>query len=142
MFLQAAPINLEHFERHDFWQHVDTPNTDDCWLWLQSTASHGYGQTWDGITVRLAHRVAWVLWHREQVPEDMTIDHTCRNRICVNPAHLRLLTNVDNARLNGHAVKTHCVRGHELVNDNVRINRSGHRYCRACQHIRNVARAA
>lgn len=141
-FLQGAPIDLAWFDDNGFWRHVEMTNADDCWLWLQSTGSHGYGQTWDGVTVRLAHRVSWVLWHREQIPADMTIDHLCRERRCVNPHHLQLLTNKENARMNGNAIKTHCKRGHEFAGDNVRIDGKGHRRCMACQAIHNAARAA
>lgn len=142
MFLRGAPIDIAWFDNHDFWANVDMSNASGCWTWLQSTASHGYGQTWDGVTVRLAHRVAWTLWHREQIPEGLTIDHLCRNRRCVNPLHLRLLTNVENARLNGASQRTHCPRGHPYEGDNLRINAKGHRLCRECQHLCNAARVA
>ncbi len=115
-----------------FWNNVDT--TDDCWLWLQSTGSHNYGQTWDGKTVLLAHRVAWELTNGP-IPDGLTIDHICRNRRCVNPSHLRLLSNVENARMNGNWAKTHCIRGHEFTTENTFITKVGHRGCRICKRI-------
>jgi hypothetical protein len=45
-----------------------------------------------------AHRAAWVFWKGTQIAEGLTIDHTCKNRRCVNPLHLRELPNLENAR--------------------------------------------
>lgn len=131
MFLCGPPLNLDFYEKADFWTSVNKVE-NGCWLWTQSTGSHGYGQTWDGVTVRLAHRVAWSIHHGMQVPPWLTVDHLCRNRTCVNPAHLRLLTNTDNARDNGQSRKTHCPVGHPYDDVNTRRNSKGHRLCRAC----------
>lgn len=72
-----------------------------CWISKYSVASHGYAQIgWrvDGkCYATTAHRAAWV--HRNgQIPQGMTVDHRCHTRRCVNPDHLRLLTNEENAR--------------------------------------------
>ena len=128
-----------------FWDRVDVGTPGECWPWLLSTGSHGYGQVgwWNkdrrNVMV-LAHRLAYVIGKGE-IPGEMTVDHVCRNRICCNPAHLRLLTNVDNARLNGNAVKTHCVRGHEFSPENTRRDHRGHRVCLACLSIRSRMKA-
>ncbi|WP_394355602.1 HNH endonuclease signature motif containing protein [Pseudoclavibacter albus] len=45
----------------------------------------------------LAHRAAWEHVHG-QVPCGMTLDHICKQRVCVNPEHLRLMSNFENAR--------------------------------------------
>lgn len=74
-----------------------------CWISTYSTASHGYSQVgWQdrGAGKRhvvLGHRAAWVHVNG-QVPLGMTIDHICKTRRCVNPEHLRLLPNFENAR--------------------------------------------
>lgn len=134
-FLQGPPINAERLLQLDWWRDVDIGERDACWPWVKSTASHGYGQTWDGITVRLAHRVAWTLVHGP-IPQGMTIDHTCHNRRCCNPTHLRLLSNVANASDNGFATKTHCPHGHPYDGVNTRIRRKPDgrtfRVCRTC----------
>lgn len=74
---------------------------DGCWISTYSVASHGYAQIgWQDAGSRhviLAHRAAWVHLHG-QVPLGMTLDHLCKTRPCVNPAHLRLLPNYENAR--------------------------------------------
>lgn len=72
-----------------------------CHVSTYSVASHGYAQVgWQCKGYRqvvTAHRAAWVAVNG-QIPEGMTIDHTCKNRRCVNVAHLRLLSNFENAR--------------------------------------------
>ena len=130
MFLRSAPIDVEHLG-DGWWLKVERRGGDECWPWTQSIASHGYGQTWDGTTVRLAHRVAWTLTYGP-IPEDLTVDHLCRNKRCCNPAHLRLLTNVENARDNGEGRKTHCPLGHPYDETNTYYGKSG-RQCRACR---------
>lgn len=138
-FLEGPPIDVSWLRQRDWWANVDRSRPDACWPWVKSTASHGYGQTWDGITVRLAHRVAWTLANGA-IPEEMTIDHVCRNRRCCNVDHMRLLSNINNARLNGNAIKTHCKWGHPFDGVNTHVNRLGHRCCRACQETRNARR--
>lgn len=79
-----------------------SPGPTDCWVSTSAPGSHGYGQIgWTenghrfGVT---AHRAAWVYHSGKQIPTGATIDHTCKNRRCVNPNHLRVLTNFENAR--------------------------------------------
>ena len=129
-------VDLSRLRQLDFWSRVEFGHPDQCWPWQRSTGSHGYGNAWDGVTVRLAHRVAWVMWHGEQIPEGMTIDHTCRNRVCCNPSHLRVLTNEENARDNGNARKSHCPAGHAYDETNTYIGPTGGRRCRACVRAR------
>lgn len=78
-----------------------------CWISGYSSASHGYAQIgWQESGQRflwLAHKVSWVGLNGP-VPEGFTLDHTCpiRNRKCINPEHLRVLTNLENSRrING-----------------------------------------
>jgi len=76
---------------------------DGCWISAYSIGTHGYAQIgWQDANVRglvLAHKAAWVAVNG-QVPMAMTLDHTCKVRPCVNPDHLRLLPNIENARRN------------------------------------------
>jgi len=77
-----------------FWNKVD--KTGSCWIWTASR-NEGYGMFWDGKLNQRAHRMAYQ-WMNGLIPEGLTIDHMCRVRSCVNPSHLRVLTNVENAR--------------------------------------------
>lgn len=85
-----------------------------------------------------AHRAAWV-HHHGQIPAGLTVDHICRVRRCVNVAHLRLLTNRENASDNGQTflnpvIDTPCRKGHQR-----RENASGYRYCPTCRNVRKRA---
>jgi hypothetical protein len=117
----------------------------DCLLTTYSVGSHGYGQigwydaTTRRSTMRLAHRIAWEAEHGP-IADGMTVDHVCRNRRCINVEHLRLLTNLANARDNGMARRTHCPSGHPYDEENTyRRPINGHRSCRACASMRKVA---
>lgn len=113
-----------------------------CIVSTYSTGSHGYSQIgWHDAgrrTMALGHRVAWEAANGP-IPEGMTIDHVCRNRRCINVDHLRLLTNVENARDNGMARRTHCPQGHEYDEANTYQDPNGHRRCRACVADRRAA---
>jgi predicted XRE-type DNA-binding protein len=79
-----------------FLSKVKRGRPNDCWEWQGTRMYKGYGH----IAVRRkfyrAHRVAWVLHHRQRIPKGMFVCHTCDNPPCCNPAHLFLGTNVDN----------------------------------------------
>lgn len=144
MLHQAAPpLNLDYLRRDDyFWSRVGFDHETGCWPWTLSVGSHGYGNAYDGVTVRVPHRCAWELVYG-RILNGLTVDHLCRNRRCCNPAHLRLLTNEANAKDNGNARKTHCPRGHEYDDENTYVSPvSGHRACRTCSNASNKRRRA
>lgn len=107
-----------------------------CWISTYSTGSHGYAQIgWNKDRQRFvttAHRASWVYANDGQIPDGMTIDHTCKVRRCVNPAHLRLLPNFENARRTSGRdwPMGQCINGHPNSN----LYWDGSRYrCRPCQ---------
>lgn len=116
----------------------------ECWPWQKARQHQGYGiQNHEGAT--LAHRVAWTFLVGP-IPEEMTLDHLCRNKACVNPDHLEVVTAVENTRralphkwenyredLQGRAI---CANGHEQTPETQRVAMSGgtlRRSCRPCQ---------
>jgi len=74
-----------------------------CWNWLGSISEKGYshfmtGNKRDGSRrIRRAHIVAYELFVGP-IPKGLQLDHTCRSRRCVNPAHLEVVTNRENSR--------------------------------------------
>lgn len=81
------------FERMDGYTSLE-PNTG-CWLWAGATNDKGYAQIGlHGKTAKAAH----VNYKRFKgfIPPDMVIRHTCDVRMCVNPDHLILGTQLDN----------------------------------------------
>lgn len=129
-----------------FWAKVQRGADDECWPWVAGVNGRGYGSFFDGSKDARAHRFAYELMVGP-IPKGLVIDHLCRNRLCVNPAHMEPVTNKENS-LRGegaparHARKTHCERGHEFNEANTRLYQ-GTRCCRTCLRLyRRAYRAA
>lgn len=91
-----------------------------------------------------AHRVSYEIFI-EEIPQGFLIDHLCRNRACVNPWHMEVVTNKENV-LRGfgacavNARKTHCKYGHKFSDKNNYYYPNGRKDCRICLKKRNDAR--
>lgn len=118
-----------------------------CWNWARSTRRSGnfsYGKiksSKDGKQL-LSHRALYSATVSE-IAADMTIDHLCRNTLCVNPAHLEPVSMKENI-LRGYgpaainARMATCAEGHEFK----MVNWAGRkqRACMTCRAIRQKVR--
>jgi hypothetical protein len=85
-----------------FWDKVH--KTDGCWLWTGARWSSRHGGPGDYGEFKVApgrpasaHRVAYELV-RGPIPEGLTIDHLCFNKLCVKPEHLEAVSSAENTR--------------------------------------------
>lgn len=129
-------------EAERFWAKVDAGG--DCWEWLSYRDRDGYGRfcSHKGANA-LAHRFAWEKLVGN-IPEGLELDHLCRNRACVNPDHMEVVTHRENCTRGypnlsnlstvwkKRRAQTHCQRGHEFTVENTGRQNGGYRYCRTC----------
>lgn len=120
-----------------------------CWRWLGRKNDDGYAI----LKCKSAHRWSYSNFVGN-LKTGFEIDHTCNNRDCVNPKHLKQVTHLENVRraikkgsykiahtLIGklHASKTHCKRGHSYSGSNLKIEKYGDvvaRRCAKCESIK------
>jgi hypothetical protein len=121
-----------------------------CRIWLGAVTrgrGHGYGigtpRLQPRFGSRYVHRVAYIMANGD-LPKDLEMDHRCRVRCCINPAHLEAVTHTENIRravgsvVSENMRKTHCVNGHPFSGRNLHIQsqrepgRRPTRRCRLC----------
>jgi len=118
-----------------FWPKVK--KTNNCWLWTATKTQGGYGKFYFRQEMGLAHRFSYEIF-KGDIPKKLTIDHLCKNTLCVNPEHLEAITQKENVKrgLTGkikhyNSKKTHCSKGHPFSGYNLIIYRN-YRKCRTC----------
>lgn len=108
-----------------------------CWVWTGAIDPEGYGYFGRHTA---AYRAAYELFVGP-IPTHLEPDHLCRNRACINPSHLELVTHaVNGLRGNSAAAlnarKTHCMRGHPFDATNTYQRPGGGRDCLTCASMR------
>lgn len=126
-----------------FWSKVAPCPMSGCWLWAGARSSGGYGNFCISAHEYVpAHRHLYLSTVGDIEP-GLELDHLCRIRSCVNPAHLEPVTHEENvrrgmARFNGknQSSKMTCPKGHPYAGANLgfysRANGRKGRRCRAC----------
>jgi hypothetical protein len=116
----------------------------NCWEWNAAKDKDGYAVTslkrhyllgnQRGINFR-TQRIMYE-FVKGKIPEGKVLDHLCRNRACVNPAHLEAVSNEINLgrQVNFNGTRTHCKNGHPLSGDNLVPSylKDGVRLCLIC----------
>jgi hypothetical protein len=105
-----------------------------CWRWVGCIGRKGYGRVRYLGSLKMAHRLVYELLVGP-VFQDLQLDHLCRTRSCVNPAHLEPVTgqvNVSRGR-NVQREKTHCPSDHPYAGENLYVDPRGKRGCRTCR---------
>jgi len=94
-----------------FFSRFVVDDKSGCWNWTGKPNCNGYGRIAGEINGKryaekertvLAHRASWII-HNGEIPSGngahgTVVMHTCDNRLCVNPAHLRLGSQNDNVQ--------------------------------------------
>lgn len=86
------------------WNKVDKREANECWPWKGTITKSGYGRTWINDIGYYAHRVIFNLANPGQIELKAPTNkkahgflmHTCDNRLCCNPGHLRVATLKEN----------------------------------------------
>lgn len=142
--ITAKPIPADLITREEFESRA-LRVAGGCVEWPRVN-QQGYGRVWsEQHGYFQAHRVALAL-HGVEIPQGCVVDHLCRNRRCVNIAHLEVTTPRVNtqrglspisdrisARMEGH-----CINGHMLSEVGFHKSRGG-KTCAQCGRDRVAA---
>lgn len=135
--MTAPLVTRPASQRDRLFRHVSfTSEGAGCWEWTGTRTKDGYGIASVGGHKGMAAHRAMYIEMVGPIPESMEIDHICRNRGCVNPAHLEVVTRTENIRRalpwNPQRLKSQCAHGHPFDTENTRFAKNGQRVCRTC----------
>lgn len=121
-----------------FREKISVQQDSGCWIWTAGVHGKGYG----GYAIthdckEYAHRFAYKFFFGP-IPKHLQCNHLCRNKRCVNPAHLEITTPQMNT-MHGMYFPIrdgrHCQKGHPLFGRNLYMEGTTRR-CRICGNAR------
>ena len=74
-----------------------TVKANGCWEWNGHPCTNGYGQFSISGVLHMAHRISWIFHNGDIMDDNVKVLHSCDNKLCVNPEHLFLGSQQDNA---------------------------------------------
>jgi len=101
----------------------------------------GYGTIVVARRTIRAHRASYEAFVGP-IPDGLDLDHLCRNKPCINPAHLEPVTRAENLRRHYALTVTACPHGHAYDHANTYVGPDGKRRCRSCLNERQRRRRA
>lgn len=110
-----------------YWEVEDRGYETPCWIWSRAKFKTGYGAVHRGKQTLRAHRLVYAE-RRGPIPDNLHLDHLCRNKACVNPDHLEPVTKEENERRHWAQAErvTTCIHGHD---------KNGLAVCKTCNDI-------
>lgn len=119
-------------------------NHNDCWNFTGHISKSGYGKLRIKNKVVYAHRYYYENL-KGKIPQNLQLDHLCRNRSCVNPDHLEIVDSKTNTMRSPIAIasinlkKIKCKNGHDYNKKNtlwIKTKTGKGRVCLICKRSR------